>query len=386
MTNKYYIKLLCFGLIFCLHGNYVFAGHKHKISLNKFKNPANWNKTYLPANILAARLKHLLSQAQVVILLPEVNKSPNNTQGPLSDDRINENGLQYSYRGQNNNNLLNNAGSKRFYPFIDNGLYKGVPNYQNSKQNINYVNEHRNFKILPIQDSMDNQQEVEPNKMPALEVDPVPWPVRMGGEPTNGTLFEIKGQIIKFNPGTDSNLIDKNDLSKKQNNENAELEVMMQIVQKKTGRIIKEKKFKSFSNSGQRSFAVDMDTHYDKWNQDEPSSMSLAISQLTNEMVSYIKKLLLKFPLEGDIISLKNGEVLINLGKQNGVKVGDKFHVYSVGLGLNDPFTENDLGDIYVKVGVLKVRQILLGYSRALTIVGKDFFPGDTVRFIEVNN
>jgi len=386
MANKYYIKLLCFGLIFCLHGNYVFAGHKHKISLKKFKNPKKWNKAYLPANILTARLKHLLSKEKSVYLLPEVNRSPKKTQGPLSSNKNSENGLQYSYRDPHNKNLLNNSGSNRFYPSIDNGFYEGIPNYQNIKQNINYVNENEVFEILPIQGSMDDQQEVDSNKMPALEVDPVPWPVRMGGEPTNGSLYEIKGQVIKFNPGTDSNLINKNQLSKKQNYEDAELEVMIQVVQKKTGRIIKEKFFKSFSNSGLRPFAVDIDTHYDKWNQDEPSSMSLAISQLTNEMVSYINKLLLNFPLEGDIISLKNGEVLINLGKQNGVKVGDKFHVYSVGLGLNDPFTENDLGDIYVKMGIVKVRQALLGYSRALTIVGKDFFPGDTVRFIEVNN
>ena len=212
MANKYYIKLLCFGLIFCLHGNYVFADHKHKISLKKFKNPNKWNKAYLPANILTARLKHLLRQEKTVYLLPEVNRSPKKTQGPLSGHKNGENGLQYSYRDQHNKDLLNNSGSNRFYPSIDNGFFEGIPNYQNNKQYINYVNENEVFEILPIQASIDDQQEVDSNKMPALEVDPVPWPVRMGGEPTNGSLYEIKGQVIKFKPSTDSILMNKNHL------------------------------------------------------------------------------------------------------------------------------------------------------------------------------
>ncbi len=387
MINKLYIKILFFGLIFCLFDSYVFAGHKnpihkYKVSLIEFKNPPKWKKKYFPGNILTARLKYLLRREKTVYLLPEKNQSTGSANDPLSGNNINENRLQYSYRGEQNQNLFNNSGLKNFYPSVDNRLHWGRPNYQNRIHKINYVNGQEIFEILPIQDSKNDQKEINPDTMPALEVDPVPWPVRLGGEPLNGTLYEIKGQIITFNPDAESTLIESN-LLKNQNYENAELEVIIQVVQKKTGRLINEKKFKTYSNNGSRPFTEDIDTYYDKWNKDNLSSMSLAISDLTNEVVSYLNKLLLKFPFEADIISLKNGEVLINVGKQNGVMVGDKFHVYSVGLGLNDPFIENDLGDIYVKTGIVKVKQVLPRYSRALAIVGKDFMLGDTVRFLK---
>ena len=78
--------------------------------------------------------------------------------------------------------------------------------------------------------------------------------------------------------------------------------------------------------------------------------------------------------------------MLINIGKQNGVEVGDKYRVFSLGLGLNDPLTENDLGDIYVKMGVIQITDSMLGFSRAITIIGKDFMPGNVVRSFDKSN
>jgi hypothetical protein len=60
--------------------------------------------------------------------------------------------------------------------------------------------------------------------------------------------------------------------------------------------------------------------------------------------------------------------------------VGDKFRVHSIGLQLDDPLTEFDLGDIYVKMGAIQVLESMLGFSRARIIVGKDFMPGNMVR------
>ena len=67
-------------------------------------------------------------------------------------------------------------------------------------------------------------------------------------------------------------------------------------------------------------------------------------------------------------------------------EIGDKFRVFSVGLGLNDPLTESDLGDIYVKMGVIQVAESMLGFSRAIIIVGKDFMPGNVVRSFKKPN
>ena len=56
-------------------------------------------------------------------------------------------------------------------------------------------------------------------------------------------------------------------------------------------------------------------------------------------MLSFVNNTIFKEPLEGEIIAIKNEDVLINVGKQNGVQVGDKFRVHSVGLQLDDPLT-----------------------------------------------
>ncbi|GIS85361.1 MAG: hypothetical protein CM1200mP16_16610 [Nitrospina sp.] len=70
-----------------------------------------------------------------------------------------------------------------------------------------------------------------------------------------------------------------------------------------------------------------------------------------------------------------------------GLRLGDKYRVFSLGFGvLKDPLTDNDLGDIYVKMGVIQITDSMLGFSRAMTIVGKDFMPGNVVRSFEKSN
>ena len=61
---------------------------------------------------------------------------------------------------------------------------------------------------------------------------------------------------------------------------------------------------------------------------------------------------------------MKNEDVLINIGRQNGIKVGDSFRVFSLGLNLSDPLTNIDLGDIYVKMGVIRVVETMLGFQK----------------------
>jgi hypothetical protein len=158
------------------------------------------------------------------------------------------------------------------------------------------------------------------------------------------------------------------------------LEVMLQLVQNKTGRVVYKQKFREFSNLGQRPFSKDIDLGLDRGDSLESSSMSLAFSLLTNEMLSFVNNTIFTEPLEGEIIAIKNEDVLINVGRQNGVQVGDRFRVHSVGLQLDDPLTEYDLGDIYEKMGAIKVLESMLGFSRARIIVGKDFMPGNLVR------
>ena len=54
--------------------------------------------------------------------------------------------------------------------------------------------------------------------------------------------------------------------------------------------------------------------------------------------------------------------------------------MFSLGLSLADPFTEVDLGDIYVKMGVIRIVETMLGFSKAMITTGEEFFPGNLVK------
>jgi hypothetical protein len=251
---------------------------------------------------------------------------------------------------------------------------------------IDYIPSDSLIDVIPIQGPSEGIMGSEGklkdmDKMPsrnAMMHDPVPWPVHLGNIAEKASLFKIRGQVVRFDPGNKDNLM--MDSGKKSDTEQAELEVMLQLVQNKTGRIVYKKKFRAFSNSGQRPFSKDIDLGLDGGDDLESSSMSLAFSLLTKEMLSFVNNTIFKEPLEGEIIAIKNEDVLINIGRQNGVQIGDKFRVHSVGLKLDDPLTEYDLGDIYVKMGAIQVLESFLGFSRARIIVGKDFMPGNLVR------
>ena len=374
MDNKLYLKFLLIMVFSCFFYGEIFAADKHKILVTDFIDPPKWDKPFSPGKVLTIRLKNQFLQDKQVFLLPDKSLNSTKELGPLMENEPNMNG------SSSRSSSLNNPSPTRFNNFEDGRFYDGMPNLRNSSPGLKYISGGNLMRVLPVQDAIEDEIEKIPSQTPATEVDPVPWPVRLGTISQKASLYEVRGQIIKFHPGTNVPSKANSVFLKKQNSENAELEVKILLIQNKTGRVIKEQDFKSVSSSGVRPFSEEIDLHRDKWRNKEPSSMGFALSALSGDIAKYVNKTILDFALEGDIISVKNKDVLINIGKQNGVEVGDKFRVFSVGLGLNDPLTESDLGDIYVRLGVIQVTDSMLGFSRAIIIVGKDFMPGNVVR------
>tara|TARA_Y100000588_G_scaffold331690_1_gene369453 strand:+ start:786 stop:1955 length:1170 start_codon:yes stop_codon:yes gene_type:complete len=380
MINKLYLRLLLIIIFFCFFNGKVFAGNKHKILVTDFTDPPRWNKPFSPGKVLKIRLKNQFAKDKQVSLLPDKSLDSTEVSGSLMKNEPNMNG---SSAGSSSSN---NPSPTRFNNLKGGRFYDGMPNLSNSLPSINYITGENIMRVLPVQDTMEEKIDKIPSQIRMPEVDPVPWPVRLGTIPQKASLYEIRGHIIKFDPGTNIPPKANSVFLKKQNSENAELEVKILLIQNKTGRIIKEQDFKSVSSSGVRPFSEEIDLHRYNWRKKEPSSMSLALSALSGDIASYVNKSIIGFALEGDIISVKNKDVLINIGKQNGVEVGDKFRVFSIGLALNDPLTEDDLGDIYVKLGVIQVTDSMRGFSRAIAIVGKDFLPGNVVRSFKKPN
>ena len=342
--NKTLSKLvLAFIILFIFNGQ-AFAFYKNKVVVTEFDDPQVWKESYSPGKILSNNLKRKLIDSGQFHILPE---------------KMNESSMRGKMPG---------------------------PLSMDVEPAIHYIPSDSLVDVIRIQGFPEGMMESEGmmkdvDKIPsrnAIMEDPFPWPVSLGRIAEKASLFEIRGQVVKFDPGNmDAVIMDKGKTSIL---EKAELEVMLQFIQNKTGRVVYKHKFRAFSNSGQRPFSEDIDLGLDGADSLESSSMSLAFAFIINEMFSFVKNTISTEPLEGEIIAIKNEDVLINIGRQNGVKVGDKFRVHSVGLQLSDPLTEYDLGDIYVKMGAIQVLESMLGFSRARIIVGKGFIPGNMVR------
>jgi hypothetical protein len=347
------IKLLLSLIISISLSGQALAFYKQKVIVTKFDDPDGWNENYSPGKIISKNLKRkLIENGLFHLISPKVkdhlmnNRLPGSSMMGFSTEEMKEVEPAIHY--------IPNGGMVDVIPI------KGVVMVEKGGM-MNDIDK-MNSKDTMIHDS-------------------VPWPVQLGKIPEKASLYDIRGKVKKFDPGNiKTELMNQGNINV---SEQAELEIMLQVVQNKTGRTVYKKLFRASSNSGRRAFSKDIELNLDCERSLESSSMSLSCSFLTNEMVNYINNTISKEPLEGEIIAINDEDVLINIGRQNGVQVGDRFRVHSMGLHLNDPLNEEDLGDIYVKMGGIKVLESMLGFSRAKIIFGKDFMSGNLVRSLK---
>jgi len=347
MKNKIWSKIFIF--VFFIPCFFISspsqAFYKKKVLVGQFKDPAGWDKPYQPGNIIAELITQELTRQKRVHML----SISGNMEGAMD----------------NQNKLLDNGGVE---PAIFNSGEMGFPG------------------IVSIQGSGSPMRKMNQTPMAPH------WPVGMGRVPKKASLTEIRGEVIKFQPDlkTENSSQPPGPLKR----ENAELQVHVELVQNKTGRILFERTFKAFSNLGNGPFSWEKLNMGNRQGKYESSSMNHALDYLKREMGSFIMDKLDSSMLEGEIIAInkkeitpqKGGkgqveeEILVNLGSINGVRIGDLFEVHVMGLGLHDPFTGSDLGDIYARAGVIQILHAWEGFSKAKSLGGKDFKTGFLIR------
>ena len=91
-------------------------------------------------------------------------------------------------------------------------------------------------------------------------------------------------------------------------------------------------------------------------------------------------------PLTGYVVDQVSGQVILNLGKEAGVKKGDLFTVFQKGKKLIDPTTGKILGSVENRSGVLGVTRVekIFSYSRPLKKKGRIKRGDKVVRFKEL--
>jgi len=359
--------------------------------VTEFDDPKNWNKPFSPGKVIANHLEKELTKINNFQIIPS-GKIQNMGQQKFINPQIMGKPLpQFPKASKKNQRLkkmkdMENQSSMNNY--LDESGYRVAKNSQYQKPMevdpaIYYYGSDSEFNLLQIQNPNNeiiDEQNSLPDESMNIEIDPIPWPANMAEAPLKASFYNIIGQVIKFDSGAMDTSIEISDKKDGPGPENAELKIKIQLVQNKTGRVIKEKIFKALSKSGKRPFSEDIDLASTKELNQKLSSMGLAISSISKEIVEFVKESTSSSSLEGEIIAINNDYVLINIGRQNGVKVGDRFGVFSLGLGLTDPLTNADLGDIYVKMGVIRIVETMLGFSKAMMTTGEEFVQGNLVK------
>ena len=359
MKNKIWPKIFIFVFFipYFLTPSPSQAFYKKKVLVGQFQDPAGWNKPYHPGNIIEKLLVQELTRkkrVQLVSISGNMKGSiDNHDKSP--DKESMESAIYDSWK-------------------MD---FPGIISIQGPGPKMG--------KPMQNMDRMDDHMDMGP-----------PWPVGMGRAPQKASLTEIRGTVIKFLPDIKKENLAGSDSLGSIKRKNADIQVHVQLVQNKTGRILFEKTFKAFSSAGTGPFSMEMLNLENRQGKFVLSSMNYALDYLKREMGSFIIDKLDSLMLEGEIIAINKKEIisqksqkgeieeeiLVNLGSKNGVRIGDLFKVHSIGLGLHDPFTGSDLGDIYVRTGVIQILHAWEGFSKAISLGGKNYKIGFLVRSI----
>ncbi len=84
----------------------------------------------------------------------------------------------------------------------------------------------------------------------------------------------------------------------------------------------------------------------------------------------------------GLVASVEGGQIVLNVGAKNGVKVGDQLNVERVTKEIKDPSTGQVLRKLTAPVGVVKVTDVDDVSAIATAVTGSDFQIGDAVKTV----
>ena len=110
-------------------------------------------------------------------------------------------------------------------------------------------------------------------------------------------------------------------------------------------------------------------------------AVKAAVEQMSGEVIADNTKLVTRTILvEGLVAAVDGGQIVLNVGGKNGVKVGDELNVERVTREIKDPATGKVLRRMSTPVGIVKVTDVDDGSSVCSVVSGADFKVGDAVK------
>lgn len=96
---------------------------------------------------------------------------------------------------------------------------------------------------------------------------------------------------------------------------------------------------------------------------------------------SLVQQILAFFPpLTGEVVEVKGKELILSLGRREGVQTGMEFSLFREGRELRHPKTGELLGHVEEELGLVVVSRVSETYSAATGVSGVGIRPGDRVR------
>jgi curli biogenesis system outer membrane secretion channel CsgG len=106
-----------------------------------------------------------------------------------------------------------------------------------------------------------------------------------------------------------------------------------------------------------------------------------AMTQLSTEVVANNTKLVTRtIIVEGLVAAVDGGQIILNVGGKNGIKVGDELNVERVAREIKDPATGKVLRKMSTAVGIVKVTDVDDLSAVCSPVSGAGFKIGDSVK------
>lgn len=110
-------------------------------------------------------------------------------------------------------------------------------------------------------------------------------------------------------------------------------------------------------------------------------AVKTATEQLSTEVIADNSKLVTRtIVVEGLVAAVDSGQIILNVGAKNGVKVGDQLNVERVTKEIKDPATGKVIRRLATAVGVIRVTDVDDISAVATTVSGSGFKVGDAVK------
>ena len=106
-----------------------------------------------------------------------------------------------------------------------------------------------------------------------------------------------------------------------------------------------------------------------------------AVDQLSANLVADAPKLTVAaVKVDGVVAAVDSGQIILNLGSDAGVKVGDQFEVVRVTKEIKDPTTGEVIRRLTTTVGIIKATDVNAKSAVCVPVSGSGFREGDHVR------